>query len=114
MAKIKITYVCTECGHIVTKWQGKCGKCQAWNSFEEQQASQDRPGTKTVGNLQKLNPIKLQEVDLSDGEVRLKTGIGELDRVLGGGLVGGSLSLIGGDPGVGKSTLLLMALSRLT
>ena len=110
--KNKITYVCTECGHIVAKWQGKCNKCHAWNSFEEQQASLDRPGTKAVSNLRKLNPVKLQEVDLSDGEVRLKTGIGELDRVLGGGLVGGSLSLIGGDPGVGKSTLLLMALSE--
>ena len=109
--KNKISYVCTECGHIVSKWQGKCGKCHAWNSFEERQANVDRPGTKTIPNLRKLNPVKLQEVDLSDGKVRLRTGIGELDRVLGGGLVGGSLSLIGGDPGVGKSTLLLMALS---
>ena len=110
--KNKITYVCTECGHTVAKWQGKCNKCQAWNSFEEQQASQDRPGTKAIGNVRRLTPIKLQEIDLSEGGLRLRTGIGELDRVLGGGLVGGSLSLIGGDPGVGKSTLLLMALSN--
>ena len=113
MAKEKKTFVCIECGHIAQKWQGKCHHCHAWNSFEEQVAvGTDRPGTKAIKNISHLTPIKLQEVDLSDGEVRLKTGIGELDRVLGGGLVGGSLSLIGGDPGVGKSTLLLMALSE--
>ena len=63
--KNKISYICNECGHSVAKWQGKCGKCQAWNSFEEQQSTLDRPGTKSVSNFRKLNPIKLQEIDLS-------------------------------------------------
>ena len=89
----------------------KCNKC-ILNSFGRYQATQSRPGTKSLSNVRKLSPIKLQEVDLSEDGIRLRTGIGELDRVLGGGLVGGSLSLIGGDPGVGKSTLLLMALSE--
>lgn len=112
MAKDKTNYVCNECGYKTHKWQGKCVQCQAWNSLEEAQASIERPGTKSIQNTKQVKPIKLQEVDLSEGEVRLRTGIGELDRVLGGGLVHGSLSLIGGDPGVGKSTLLLMALSE--
>ena len=113
MAKDRTQYACNECGHRVTKWQGKCNKCQAWNSFEESASvSNQRPGTKDITNIRKLTPIKLNDVDLSDGEMRVQTGIGELDRVLGGGLVSGSLSLIGGDPGVGKSTLLLMALSE--
>ncbi|MEC7986033.1 MAG: DNA repair protein RadA [Myxococcota bacterium] len=113
MAKKKIKYKCNECGHVVSKWMGKCNKCQAWNSFEESVAeTASRPGTKTLDNIQTLKPVLLTDINLSEGEIRLKTGIGELDRVLGGGLVAGSLSLIGGDPGVGKSTLLLMALSQ--
>ena len=108
--KTKVTYTCQECGHTVSKWQGKCNKCHAWNSFEET-VQTSRPGTKTVANIPTLNPVLLTNIDLKEGEIRLRSGIGELDRVLGGGLVAGSLSLIGGDPGVGKSTLLLMALS---
>ena len=103
--KTKVTYTCKECGHTVSKWQGKCNKCHAWNSFEES-VQTTRPGTKTVANVPTLNPILLTNIDLKEGEIRLRSGIGELDRVLGGGLVAGSLSLIGGDPGVGKSTLL--------
>jgi DNA repair protein RadA/Sms len=111
--KQRAQYVCTSCGHKVSKWQGKCNKCNEWNTFEESVvAGNDRPGTKGISNVKKVTPMLLTDVDMSDGEIRLKTGIGELDRVLGGGLVTGSLSLIGGDPGVGKSTLLLMALSR--
>lgn len=111
--KARTNYICSECGHTSTKWVGKCSRCQAWNSFEEAVATAVvRPGTQQLRNIKKLNPILLSDVDINVSEIRLKTGIGELDRVLGGGLVSGSLILIGGDPGVGKSTLLLMAMSR--
>lgn len=106
------TFTCQDCGHRVTKWLGKCPKCQAWNSFSESVATAKLPGTKEIKSIQKLTPTLLTDVSLKEGGARLGTGIGELDRVLGGGLVAGSLILIGGDPGVGKSTLLLMTLSQ--
>ncbi|MBM76560.1 MAG: DNA repair protein RadA [Proteobacteria bacterium] len=111
--KKKPSFVCSACGHTVARWQGKCPACNEWNTFEEAVISgNDRPGTKSLSQVKKVKPVLITDVDMSGGEVRLKTGIHELDRVLGGGLVTGSLSLIGGDPGVGKSTLLLMALSQ--
>ena len=71
MAKDKIQYVCSECGHRVSKWQGKCNKCHAWNSFKEATTlSSSRPGTKNITNIKTLKPIKLHEVDLSNGETR--------------------------------------------
>jgi DNA repair protein RadA/Sms len=110
--KDRITYSCNECGHQCTKWVGRCPKCQAWNSLEESAANVQRPGTKDIGRVRRVEPVLITDVSLNEGEIRLRTGIGELDRVLGGGMVAGSLSLVGGDPGVGKSTLLLMALSQ--
>lgn len=109
--KQKISYVCSECGYKTPKWMGKCPDCSAWNSLEESgpPAQGRRADDK---NVRRVEPTLLNEVDLTAGEVRLRTGIGELDRVLGGGLVTGALSLIGGDPGVGKSTLLITVLAN--
>jgi DNA repair protein RadA/Sms len=114
MAKAKVpktSFVCSECSHKSLKWMGKCPECNAWNSFEESgPPAQGRRANSS--KVRHVEPVLLHEVDLSSGEVRLSTGIGELDRVLGGGLVTGGLSLIGGDPGVGKSTLLLTVLAN--
>ena len=111
MAKNKPVFECTACGYSTSKWMGKCPQCKSWNTLEEGVAPPpaDRPG---LGDP-KSRPISLGDVPKTgDGEIRLMTGIGELDNVLGGGLVAGSLVLLGGDPGVGKSTLLLMAMDR--
>jgi DNA repair protein RadA/Sms len=109
--KPKKSYVCGECSYSSPKWMGKCPSCGAWNSLEEAAPpSQGRRASRE--SVRRVEPTLLHKVDLSAGEVRLKTGIGELDRVLGGGLVTGGLSLIGGDPGVGKSTLLISVLSQ--
>ncbi len=109
MPKSKSVFVCRSCGYESPKWNGRCPSCGEWNTFEEVEAvpakssASSRASVRTVEKIQRLN-----EVDLSDsGEVRYKTGLNELDRVLGGGLVKGSLVLIGGEPGIGKSTLLL-------
>ena len=107
MAKSKTIFVCNQCGFESSKWNGRCQECGAWNSFEEtEQAVSVRTGSarKTSDLTDKI--MELSEIDV-DSDVRYETGIGELDRVLGGGLVKGSLVLLGGAPGIGKSTLLL-------
>ena len=110
MAKAKTVYVCRECGYQAAIWKGKCPECEAWNSLEEQGVAPLRAARGPVaGN----RPIPVTDVPMDQTELRQTLGIGELDRVLGGGLVAGSLTLIGGDPGVGKSTLLLAALHAL-
>ena len=110
MAKVKAVYVCRECGYQSAKQLGRCFGCKAWNTLEEQKTVA-APNPKAVSLSSTTRPVKLRDVQVdSGGEVRHRTGIGELDNVLGGGLVSGSLVLLGGDPGVGKSTLLLMAL----
>ena len=108
MAKPKIIYRCTACGYESAKWNGKCPSCGSWNTLEE-----DVPlPTQAVGNNRR-KPVdlsdKIQELEEVDttADVRYHTGVGELDRVLGGGLVRGSIVLLGGEPGIGKSTLLL-------
>jgi len=106
-SKVKNVFVCVECGYNTSKWLGRCPDCQNWNSFVEEarivKKGSSRSDEKVVEKkLRKLN--ELSEVK----EKRVTTNIGELDRVLGGGLVPGSLTLIGGEPGIGKSTLLLM------
>ena len=106
--KTKITYFCTECGNETSKWYGKCPACGAWNSLAEEE-SVTKPSAKTnklVSGTPSAAPSKLAEITL-DAELRFSTGLGEFDRVLGGGVVAGSLMLVGGDPGIGKSTLLL-------
>jgi DNA repair protein RadA/Sms len=110
MAKIKTRYECSDCGYVTPKWMGKCPKCKAWNTLTE---GVERQRTAAPSLSDSDRPVALSDVSLDrGGEVRVRTGIGELDTVLGGGLVTGSLVLLGGDPGVGKSTLLLMAADR--
>ncbi len=111
MPKAKSVYVCRECGFESPKWNGKCPNCGSWNSLEETEVI---PKTKATIGVTKSGGMDLSEkivsladADTSVNEVRYKTGLGELDRVLGGGLVKGSLVLLGGEPGIGKSTLLL-------
>lgn len=116
MAKEKTCFACTACGYEVSRWAGRCPGCGAWNTLEETiaapavrgaapKAAKQRPGTGAAAML-------LRDVP-EDASVRLSTGIGELDRVLGGGIVEGGLMLIGGDPGIGKSTLLLQVCAHL-
>src|ERR1035437_10027730 len=110
MAKTKSIYTCTECGGQAGKWQGQCPHCTAWNTLVETIAETATAAVSRFsavagsGKLQRLNEVEARE------ESRLPTGIAEFDRVLGGGLMHGAVVLIGGDPGIGKSTLLLQAL----
>ena len=113
MAKTKTIFFCTNCGNESPKWMGRCPGCGAFNTMEEhieKPVPAGRPKAAPVGQSRK--PQRLREVR-SDGEIRFSTGMGELDRVLGGGAVAGSLVLVGGAPGIGKSTLLLQICSSL-
>jgi DNA repair protein RadA/Sms len=112
MAKAKTVFSCTECGGQVLKWQGQCPHCQAWNTLVEAVAepspSANRFGLAAeTGRLQRLAEVEAREA------TRIETGIEEFDRVLGGGMVAGGVVLLGGDPGIGKSTLLLQSLAEL-
>lgn len=113
MAKAKTVFFCTECGNEVPKWQGRCPACGAWNTLQEhiEKPSPVSKAGSTAGKLSR-KPQKLSQVSCAD-EIRFSTGIGELDRVLGGGAVAGSLVLVGGAPGIGKSTLLLQICNSL-
>ncbi len=102
--KLKRVFQCQSCGYISPKWTGRCPDCGAWNSFVEETVEETKAEKKVLSEIVQPVSISLIEVTLSD---RFSTGIAELDRVLGGGVVKGSLILIGGDPGIGKSTLLL-------
>ncbi|WP_199117221.1 DNA repair protein RadA [Pedobacter sp. ASV28] len=110
MAKTKSAYFCQSCGYESAKWLGKCPSCQQWNTFVEEVVEKSAahvPTWKSASGQQRLNkPNKVEEIE-SANEDRLSTGDVELDRVLGGGLVAGSVTLIGGEPGIGKSTLML-------
>ena len=113
MAKGKKTvYFCQNCGHEETKWLGQCPACKEWNTFVEEKviASSVTSGIKTDREIQ---IVSLSEVNADDQD-RITTGMAELDRVLGGGIVPGSLVLVGGDPGIGKSTLLLQVCQKLS
>ena len=111
MAKGRSVYTCTECGGSSPKWQGQCPGCSAWNTLVETLAeAEPRNRFSAAGKsatLQLLSEVRAKHTQ------PLPTGIGEFDRVLGGGLVAGQVVLIGGDPGVGKSTLLLQALTHM-
>ena len=113
MAKAKTVFYCTQCGNESPKWQGRCPACGAWNAMEEhleKKIPAGRAQSAPVGMSRKAQSIS--QVDC-DAEIRFSTGMGELDRVLGGGAVAGSLVLVGGAPGIGKSTLLLQICAQL-
>lgn len=113
MAKYKTVFSCQNCGYQAPKWLGKCPDCGSWNSFVEEQYAPGPPAAElaSIGS-EGLPPQSITAIATKE-EGRLKTAFGEFDRVLGGGLVIGSVVLIGGDPGIGKSTLLLQALNNL-
>ncbi len=117
MSKDKTVFVCAECGGTSPRWLGKCPQCGAWNTLNETvaepQGARNRYATASRGALHAAQPVApLSSIEASDFE-RTPTGLDELDRVLGGGMVEGAVVLIGGDPGIGKSTLLLQALDAL-
>ena len=112
MAKIKTLYICQQCGYESPKWMGKCPNCNQWNTLVEE--VKETKGDKLVKSLRNIPEVKAIN-DIKSGEKeRYNTGIKELNRVLGGGLVKGSLTLISGDPGIGKSTLLLQTANNIS
>ncbi len=113
MAKVKHTYACKECGATTPKWVGQCADCGEWNSLTEIVINAAAPRFENYAGTSEQGVTRLAQVP-SLQEVRIPTSLEELDRVLGGGLVTGSVILIGGDPGIGKSTLLLQTLSHLS
>lgn len=108
MAKVKKAFFCTNCGHQHAQWQGQCSSCKAWNTLQEEVL--EKPKTTATwqdsSSTQKSKPVRIQDVAV-DAVARMSSGDVELDRVLGGGIVPGSMVLVGGEPGIGKSTLLL-------
>lgn len=113
MARTATVFTCSSCGHVAAKWHGQCPGCEEWNTLAEERAPV--PARVAAGGARSrraARPVPLREVS-ADRAPRLATGIGELDRLLGGGLVPGSLVLLGGSPGIGKSTLTTMALGLL-
>lgn len=118
MAKsnIRSVFFCNECGYESTKWTGQCPACKAWNTMVEEKVDKkvaSHIGVKSGSDREANKPVSVNDISLED-EDRFKVGIGELDRVLGGGIVPGSLTLVGGDPGIGKSTLLLQVCKHLS
>ena len=110
----KTVYFCQECGYESAKWMGQCPGCKSWNTFVEETVSTKKPSSSGAmkSSEKRQEPVILKDISLSEDE-RQTTQIGELDRVLGGGIVPGSLVLVGGDPGIGKSTLLLQVCRNL-
>jgi DNA repair protein RadA/Sms len=114
IARKKSVFACQHCGYQSAKWLGKCPDCNSWNSFVEEDYAQPAPkGARASSGTYDQPPVLLKDVEISDAS-RLTTGIAELDRVLGGGIVTGSVVLIGGDPGIGKSTISLQISNQLT
>lgn len=106
MAKGKSIFFCQSCGYESAKWMGQCPGCREWNTFVEETVAATASGRRKSGSVHGAEPMMLSTVS-SEDSVRMTTGMHELDRVLGGGIVSGSMVLVGGDPGIGKSTLLL-------
>lgn len=111
--KAKTLWYCTECGNEFSKWQGKCPSCGAWNTIVEQPAEKKAPKAAQRNNPIISRPTHISQVETTE-ELRFPTGMSELDRVLGGGAVKGSLVLVGGAPGIGKSTLMLQICGQLS
>ena len=112
MAKEKIVFYCQSCGLESSKWMGQCPSCKEWNTFVEEVVSAKKGSKSPLRQEMRARVTKLKDIEFSEEE-RIKTGINELDRVLGGGIVQGSVMLVGGDPGIGKSTLLLQVCRNL-
>ena len=112
MRKSKEVYVCQNCGAAAPKWQGQCPACGDWNTLAAELVS-DASRSGTVARAGRGEPISTLAAESQAPQTRLSTGSSELDRVLGGGLVPGSVTLLGGDPGIGKSTLMLQAAAAL-
>lgn len=110
--KKKTAYVCSECGYETVKWLGKCPACGQWGTLEEIVLREEKQPLAPLQPKSALRPVSVCDIDLNSDK-RISTGISELDRVLGGGLVVGSLALVAGEPGIGKSTLLLQACKNL-
>ncbi len=113
MSKAKSVYACTACGAEFSKWSGQCGECSAWNTLTEVVREPVIKGPRASGYAGKAAAVTVLADVRADAEERTPSGLSELDRVLGGGLVPGSVVLIGGDPGIGKSTILLQTLTYL-
>lgn len=112
MAKAKSIFVCSECGYESAKWLGKCPSCNSWNTFYEEKIQETTSNGKKVNLKEREKPQNLNSIEGKEA-IYTKTGYEELDRVLGGGLVKGSLVLIGGEPGIGKSTLILQLANKI-
>ena len=112
----KSIFFCQNCGHEESKWLGQCPMCKEWNTFVEEKVSVTRGSTAAVQQVRDAKDAKVVTLSsiTTDDDERMQTGILELDRVLGGGIVPGSLVLVGGDPGIGKSTLLLQVCQKLS
>ena len=106
MAKKQTVFFCRECGFESSKWMGQCPGCREWNTFTEEPVARAEAKRPAAGVRERPRPGRIQDIRAED-EPRFQTGFAEMDRVLGGGIVTGSLVLVGGDPGIGKSTLLL-------
>jgi DNA repair protein RadA/Sms len=107
MSKTKTLFLCNECGHESVRWLGQCPACKAWNSFSEFKVKPEHKASAPAGVQQEAKPLRLEEIGSTDSMQRFLSGIPEFDRILGGGFMEGSFLLLGGDPGIGKSTLML-------
>ena len=112
--KLKTIYVCTNCGEVYHRWQGQCSSCKEWNTITEDVIDTSPASTAKKTSYKSVEFNQLSEIDADDNKNRILTGISELDRVLGGGIVKGAGMLIGGEPGAGKSTLLLQVCGNLS
>src|SRR5829696_2026609 len=112
MAKNSLSFICQNCGAVYGKWQGKCDSCGEWNSIAEEGASTDRPGPGRSARKGRVFPLEPLTGEIHEAP-RLASGVPEVDRVTGGGFVRGSVLLIAGDPGIGKSTLLIQVAAAL-
>ncbi len=110
---MKTAFFCQECGYKSLKWLGKCPGCGGWNTLVEEQVEAEQKGTRSHPRWERQKPVPISEIK-PRADIRTRTGIKELDRILGGGVVAGSLVLVGGEPGIGKSTILLQASNALS